>query len=128
MIKFSFWHLQLQGFSASASPRNPARVTRPLPLWEGSWHETTFETAGSEHARQANILRMCIPNFAWPLCLISMMILSVPVLYVTRTLYVQIMQYWRQMNIHHQGLFIEHFTSAQMVPPISDNYGFTLSQ
>ena len=37
---FQFAFLQLQGFSASASPRNQACVTRPSPLWVGSEHET----------------------------------------------------------------------------------------
>ena len=40
-FQFAFLHLQLQCFSASASPRNQACVTRPSPLVGGSGHETT---------------------------------------------------------------------------------------
>ena len=36
-ICIAFIHLQLQGFSASASPRNRACVTRPSPLVGGVW-------------------------------------------------------------------------------------------
>jgi len=35
--QFAFLHLQLQGFSAFASPRNRAYVTRPSPLVVGVW-------------------------------------------------------------------------------------------
>ena len=37
IFKFAFLHLQLQGFSTSASPRNLACVTRPSPLVGGVW-------------------------------------------------------------------------------------------
>ena len=37
IFQFTFLHLQLQGFSASASPRNRACVTRPSPLVGGVW-------------------------------------------------------------------------------------------
>jgi len=33
----AFLHLQLKGFSTSASPRIPACVTRPSPLVGGVW-------------------------------------------------------------------------------------------
>ena len=33
----AFLHLQLQGFSTSASPRNRACVTRPSPVVGGVW-------------------------------------------------------------------------------------------
>jgi len=44
MIRFifqlSFLHLQLQGFSTSASQRNRACVSRPSPFVDGVWeHE-----------------------------------------------------------------------------------------
>ena len=37
IFQFAFLHLQLQGFSTSASPRNQACVTRPSPLVGGVW-------------------------------------------------------------------------------------------
>jgi len=37
IFQFAFLHLQLQSFSASASPRNWACVTRPSPLVGGVW-------------------------------------------------------------------------------------------
>jgi len=37
IFQFAFLHLQLQGFSTSASPRNQACVTRPSPILGGVW-------------------------------------------------------------------------------------------
>ena len=44
-ICIAFIHLQLQGFSASASPRNRACVTRPSPLVGGVWAQDYLSPA-----------------------------------------------------------------------------------